>query len=263
MRATTNDNDTTIIRPNYDWIDIKYQIQESNRELPPDVHQLLDFLVWWAIGNTSFFDTDEIRASVSPCDFFALKNIKNPNSKDYDKFYDNLQRLHFTVLTWLFLNQNIERKISYAIITYLDITKNLKNKRKVCITYELNKSLRYFFKWCDSNIAQNIHVSINLRRKYAYKLYLYMLRRAIEANGIIKVSYDELGRRVGRTRNEENKEFNRCLKAAIMEINKVSTTCNYHNFEISINKKRDNLTTIRIQQFIKRKRDNNGETSKR
>ena len=167
------------------------------------------------------------------------------------------------MLTWLFLNQNIERKISYAIITYLNITKNLKDKRKVCITYELNKSLRYFFKWCDSNIAQNIHVSINLRRKYAYKLYLYMLRRAIEANGIIKVSYDELGRRVGRTRNEENKEFNRCLKAAIMEINKVSTTCNYHNFEISINKKRDNLTTIRIQQFIKRKRDNNGETSKR
>ena len=46
MRATANDNDTTIIRPNYDWIDIKYQIQESNHELPPDVHQLLDFLVW-------------------------------------------------------------------------------------------------------------------------------------------------------------------------------------------------------------------------
>lgn len=263
MRATTNDNDTTIIRPNYDWIDIKYQIQESNHELPPDVHQLLDFLVWWAIGNTSFFDSDKIRASVSPCDYFALKNIKNPNSKDYDKFYDNLQRLRCTVIEWLIFNKNIERKISYNIITYLDITKNLKDKRKVYVIYELNNSLRYFFKWCNRNIAQNIYISINLRRKYAYKLYLYMLRRAIEANGVIKVSYDELGRRVGRPRNEENKEFNRCIKAAVAEINKISAICNYHNFEISINRKRDNLTTIRIQQFLKRKRDNNGETSKR
>lgn len=263
MSAITKDNDNKVIRPNYDWIDVKYQIQESNHELPTDVHQFLDYLVWWAISNTSFFDSDKISASVSPCDYFALKNIKNPNSKDYDKFYDNLQRLHFTVLTWLILNRNIERKISYAIITYLDITKSLKDKRKVCVTYELNKSLRYFFKWCDSNIAQNIHVSINLRRKYAYKLYLYMLRRAIEANGVIKVSYDELGRRVGRPKSEENKEFNRCLKAAIVEINKVSVIYNYHNFEILIDKKRDNLTTIRIQQFIKRKRNNNGETSKR
>ena len=162
-----------------------------------------------------------------------------------------------------YLKENIERKISYNIITCLDITKNLKDKRKIYVIYELNNSLRYFFKWCNRNIAQNIYISINLRRKYAYKLYLYMLRRAIEANGVIKVSYDELGRRVGRPRNEENKEFNRCIKAAVAEINKISAICNYHNFEISINRKRDNLTTIRIQQFLKRKRDNNGETSKR
>ena len=91
MRATTNDNDTTIIRPNYDWIDIKYQIQESNHELPPDVHQLLDFLVWWAIGNTSFFDSDKIRASVSPCDYFALKNIKNPNGRLYNQLEQKIK----------------------------------------------------------------------------------------------------------------------------------------------------------------------------
>jgi len=94
-----------------------------------------------------------------------------------------------------------------------------------------------------------------LKRKYSYKLYLYVLRRAIEVNGVIRVSYDELGRRVGRNDGEENKAFNRYLRLAIKEINMVGYSYNYHNFAIIIDKRHDNQVTIRISNLKKQSAD--------
>lgn len=121
--------------------------------------------------------------------------------------------------------------------------------------YEINPFLMLYFNWIARNLSQNIFISIKLKRKYSYKLYLYVLRRAIEVNGVIRVSYDELGRRVGRNEGEENKAFNRYLRLAVKEINMVGHSYNYHNFTIIIDKRHDNQVTIRISNLKKQSAD--------
>ena len=252
-----------IIRPIYDFIDIKYNLREYDRELSVDLHQFLDFIVWWSLNKVQ--DKSNLRFYLSPTDYFDVKGIKKPCSKDYEEFYSCFERLSFVVLDISRRAVDIKAKMRSTIITNLTIFEDVNDKRKVCVMYEINNILMDYFKWIGRNLAQNIFISIKLKKKYAYKLYLYILRRAIEANGVIRVSYDEIGRRVGRREKEENKEFNRCLRAAIKEINKVGDLYNYHNFEILIDRKHNNDVIIRILGFGKiRKAGNiNGTESKR
>ena len=261
-----NKDISCIIRPMYDFIDIKYNLKEYDRELSVDLHQFLDFIVWWSLnGISNLNNKSRLRFKLSPKDYFKIKDIKKPGSKDYEEFYRYFERLSFVVLDISRRAVDVKAKMRSTIITNLAIFEDVNDRRKVCVMYELNNVLMDYFKWIGRNLAQNIFISIKLKKKYAYKLYLYILRRAIEANGVIHVSYDELGRRVGRRAGEENKEFNRCLRAAVNEINKVGDIYNYHNFEILIDRKHNNDVTIRILGFGKiRKAGNiNGTESKR
>ena len=42
-----------IIRPMYDFIDIKYDLKEYDHELSIELHQFVDFIVWWALNNNT------------------------------------------------------------------------------------------------------------------------------------------------------------------------------------------------------------------
>mgnify|MGYP000000619175 CR=1 FL=1 len=241
-----------IIRPMYDLIDIKYNLKEYDHELSVELHQFVDFIVWWALNNNT---VSQKMHYVSACDYFYVKGIKRPGSKDYNRFYDFFQRLSFVILDISRRVVNNKANIRSSIVTNLAIFSDKLDKRKVCVMYEINPFLMLYFNWIARNLSQNIFISIKLKRKYSYKLYLYVLRRAIEVNGVIRVSYDELGRRVGRNDGEENKAFNRYLRLAIKEINMVGYSYNYHNFAIIIDKRHDNQVTIRISNLKKQSAD--------
>ena len=173
-----------VIRPMYDFIDIKYNLKEYDRELSVDLHQFLDFIVWWSLNEISNSDNkSRLRFQLSPNDYFNIKNIKRPGSKDYEEFYKCFERLCFVVLDISRRALDIKAKMRSTIITNLAIFEDVNDKRKVCVKYEINNILMDYFKWIGRNLAQNIFISIKLKKKYAYKLYLYILGAQLKLMG--------------------------------------------------------------------------------
>lgn len=159
-----------IIRPMYDLIDTKYNLKEYNHELSIELHQFVDFVVWWASNNNT---VSQKMHFVSACDYFYIKGIKRPGSKDYNKFYDFFQRLSFVILDISRNAVNNKANIRSSIVINLAIFTDENDKRKVCVMYEINPFLMRYYDWIGRNLSQNILISMKLKRKYSYKLYLY------------------------------------------------------------------------------------------
>ena len=190
---------------------------------------------------------------VSPGEYFAFIGRKRPSSKDYTNFNASFVKLKHSDFNFCKDKNNHLLMASCSILISYVISKSKTDYRKVIYAYNLNPIIFQFYSWQNRNIVQYLGISGLVGRKYSYLLYVYLLRRGIELRKSLNIDYDMLGRNLKRPENEENKQFNRNLKSAVDEINKLAENS---KIKFNIKVKIDNRRRIATFTLLKNAKSN-------
>lgn len=250
MVATNNE----YLTPSIDYADVRFNFVSDGKEMSIALHQFLDFLVYNAYNRRKMMRNDDLSVFyVSPGEYFAFIGRKRPSSKDYTNFNASFVKLKHSDFNFCKDKNNHLLMASCSILISYVISKSKTDYRKVIYAYNLNPIVFQFYSWQNRNIVQYLGISGLVGRKYSYLLYVYLLRRGIELRKSLNIDYDMLGRNLKRPENEENKQFNRNLKSAVDEINKLAENS---KIKFNIKVKIDNRRRIATFTLLKNAKSN-------
>lgn len=237
MMAVAN---SEYLTPSIDYADVRFNFVSDGKEMSIALHQFLDFLVYNAYNRRKMMRNDDLSVFyVSPGEYFAFIGRKRPSSKDYTIFNASFVKLKHSDFNFCKDKNNHLLMASCSILISYVISKSKTDYRKVIYAYNLNPLVFQFYSWQNRNIVQYLGISGLVGRKYSYLLYVYLLRRGIELRKSLDIDYDTLGRNLKRPDNEENKQFNRNLKSAVDEINKLAENSKIKfNIKVKIDNRR-------------------------
>lgn len=251
MMVATN---SEYLTPSIDYADVRFNFVSDGKEMSIALHQFLDFLVYNAYNRRKMMRNDDLSAFyVSPGEYFAFIGRKRPSSKDYTNFNASFVKLKHSDFNFCKDKNNHLLMASCSILISYVISKSKTDYRKVIYAYNLNPIVFQFYSWQNRNIVQYLGISGLVGRKYSYLLYVYLLRRGIELRKSLNIDYDMLGRNLKRPENEENKQFNRNLKSAVDEINKLAENS---KIKFNIKVKIDNRRRIATFTLLKNAKSN-------
>lgn len=251
MMASTN---SEYLTPSIDYADVRFNFVSDGKEMSIALHQFLDFLVYNAYNRRKMMRNDDLSVFyVSPGEYFAFIGRKRPSSKDYTNFNASFVKLKHSDFNFCKDKNNHLLMASCSILISYLISKSKTDYRKVIYAYNLNPLVFQFYSWQNRNIVQYLGISGLVGRKYSYLLYVYLLRRGIELRKSLDIDYDMLGRNLKRPENEENKQFNRNLKSAVDEINKLAENS---KIKFNIKVKIDNRRRIATFTLLKNAKSN-------
>ena len=237
-----------------DYADVRFNFVSDGKEMSIALHQFLDFLVYNAYNRRKMMRNDDLSVFyVSPGEYFAFIGRKRPSSKDYTNFNASFVKLKHSDFNFCKDKNNHLLMASCSILISYVISKSKTDYRKVIYAYNLNPIIFQFYSWQNRNIVQYLGISGLVGRKYSYLLYVYLLRRGIELRKSLNIDYDMLGRNLKRPENEENKQFNRNLKFAVDEINKLAENS---KIKFNIKVKIDNRRRIATFTLLKNAKSN-------
>lgn len=249
--ASTN---SEYLTPSIDYADVRFNFVSDGKEMSIALHQFLDFLVYNAYNRRKMMRNDDLSVFyVSPGEYFAFIGRKRPSSKDYTNFNASFVKLKHSDFNFCKDKNNHLLMASCSILISYLISKSKTDYRKVIYAYNLNPLVFQFYSWQNRNIVQYLGISGLVGRKYSYLLYVYLLRRGIELRKSLDIDYDMLGRNLKRPENEENKQFNRNLKSAVDEINKLAENS---KIKFNIKVKIDNRRRIATFTLLKNAKSN-------
>lgn len=250
MVATNNE----YLTPSIDYADVRFNFVSDGKDMSIALHQFLDFLVYNAYNRRKMMRNDDLSVFyVSPGEYFAFIGRKRPSSKDYTNFNASFVKLKHSDFNFCKDKNNHLLMASCSILISYVISKSKTDYRKVIYAYNLNPIVFQFYSWQNRNIVQYLGISGLVGRKYSYLLYVYLLRRGIELRKSLNIDYDMLGRNLKRPENEENKQFNRNLKSAVDEINKLAENS---KIKFNIKVKIDNRRRIATFTLLKNAKSN-------
>lgn len=242
------------LTPSIDYADVRFNFVSDGKEMSIALHQFLDFLVYNAYNRRKMMRNDDLSVFyVSPGEYFAFIGRKRPSSKDYTNFNASFVKLKHSDFNFCKDKNNHLLMASCSILISYVISKSKTDYRKVIYAYNLNPLVFKFYSWQNRNIVQYLGISGLVGRKYSYLLYVYLLRRGIELRKSLDIDYDMLGRNLKRPENEENKQFNRNLKYAVDEINKLAENS---KIKFNIKVKIDNRRRIATFTLLKNAKSN-------
>lgn len=242
------------LTPSIDYADVRFNFVSDGKEMSIALHQFLDFLVYNAYNRRKMMRNDDLSVFyVSPGEYFAFIGRKRPSSKDYTNFNASFVKLKHSDFNFCKDKNNHLLMASCSILISYVISKSKTDYRKVIYAYNLNPIVFQFYSWQNRNIVQYLGISGLVGRKYSYLLYVYLLRRGIELRKSLNIGYDMLGRNLKRPENEENKQFNRNLKSAVDEINKLAENS---KIKFNIKVKIDNRRRIATFTLLKNAKSN-------
>lgn len=242
------------LTPSIDYADVRFNFVSDGKEMSIALHQFLDFLVYNAYNRRKMMRNDDLSVFyVSPGEYFAFIGRKRPSSKDYTNFNASFVKLKHSDFNFCKDKNNHLLMASCSILISYVISKSKTDYRKVIYAYNLNPIIFQFYSWQNRNIVQYLGISGLVGRKYSYLLYVYLLRRGIELRKSLNIDYDMLGRNLKRPENEENKQFNRNLKSAVDEINKLAENS---KIKFNIKVKIDNRRRIATFTILKNAKSN-------
>lgn len=251
MMVATN---SEYLTPSIDYADVRFNFVSDGKEMSIALHQFLDFLVYNAYNRRKMMRNDDLSVFyVSPGEYFAFIGRKRPSSKDYTNFNASFVKLKHSDFNFCKDKNNHLLMASCSILISYVISKSKTDYRKVIYAYNLNPIIFQFYSWQNRNIVQYLGISGLVGRKYSYLLYVYLLRRGIELRKSLNIDYDMLGRNLKRPENEENKQFNRNLKFAVDEINKLAENS---KIKFNIKVKIDNRRRIATFTLLKNAKSN-------
>lgn len=251
MMAAAN---SEYLTPSIDYADVRFNFVSDGKEMSIALHQFLDFLVYNAYNRRKMMRNDDLSVFyVSPGEYFAFIGRKRPSSKDYTIFNASFVKLKHSDFNFCKDKNNHLLMASCSILISYVISKSKTDYRKVIYAYNLNPLVFQFYSWQNRNIVQYLGISGLVGRKYSYLLYVYLLRRGIELRKSLDIDYDTLGRNLKRLDNEENKQFNRNLKSAVDEINKLAENS---KIKFNIKVKIDNRRRIATFTLLKNAKSN-------
>lgn len=251
MMVATN---SEYLTPSIDYADVRFNFVSDGKEMSIALHQFLDFLVHNAYNRRKMMRNDDLSVFyVSPGEYFAFIGRKRPSSKDYTNFNASFVKLKHSDFNFCKDKNNHLLMASCSILISYVISKSKTDYRKVIYAYNLNPIIFQFYSWQNRNIVQYLGISGLVGRKYSYLLYVYLLRRGIELRKSLNIDYDMLGRNLKRPENEENKQFNRNLKSAVDEINKLAENS---KIKFNIKVKIDNRRRIATFTLLKNAKSN-------
>lgn len=251
MMVATN---SEYLTPSIDYADVRFNFVSDGKEMSIALHQFLDFLVYNAYNRRKMMRNDDLSVFyVSPGEYFAFIGRKRPSSKDYTNFNASFVKLKHSDFNFCKDKNNHLLMASCSILISYVISKSKTDYRKVIYAYNLNQIVFQFYSWQNRNIVQYLGISGLVGRKYSYLLYVYLLRRGIELRKSLNIDYDMLGRNLKRPENEENKQFNRNLKSAVDEINKLAENS---KIKFNIKVKIDNRRRIATFTLLKNAKSN-------
>lgn len=251
MMASTN---SEYLTPSIDYADVRFNFVSDGKEMSIALHQFLDFLVYNAYNRRKMMRNDDLSVFyVSPGEYFAFIGRKRPSSKDYTNFNASFVKLKHSDFNFCKDKNNHLLMASCSILISYLISKSKTDYRKVIYAYNLNPLVFQFYSWQNRNIVQYLGINGLVGRKYSYLLYVYLLRRGIELRKSLDIDYDMLGRNLKRPENEENKQFNRNLKSAVDEINKLAENS---KIKFNIKVKIDNRRRIATFTLLKNAKSN-------
>lgn len=251
MMVATN---SEYLTPSIDYADVRFNFVSDGKEMSIALHQFLDFLVYNAYNRRKMMRNDDLSVFyVSPGEYFAFIGRKRPSSKDYTNFNASFVKLKHSDFNFCKDKNNHLLMASCSILISYVISKSKTDYRKVIYAYNLNPIVFQFYSWQNRNIVQYLGISGLVGRKYSYLLYVYLLRRGIELRKSLNIGYDMLGRNLKRPENEENKQFNRNLKSAVDEINKLAENS---KIKFNIKVKIDNRRRIATFTLLKNAKSN-------
>lgn len=251
MMVATNSEYLTL---SIDYADVRFNFVSDGKEMSIALHQFLDFLVYNAYNRRKMMRNDDLSVFyVSPGEYFAFIGRKRPSSKDYTNFNASFVKLKHSDFNFCKDKNNHLLMASCSILISYVISKSKTDYRKVIYAYNLNPIIFQFYSWQNRNIVQYLGISGLVGRKYSYLLYVYLLRRGIELRKSLNIDYDMLGRNLKRPENEENKQFNRNLKFAVDEINKLAENS---KIKFNIKVKIDNRRRIATFTLLKNAKSN-------
>lgn len=242
------------LTPSIDYADVRFNFVSDGKEMSIALHQFLDFLVYNAYNRRKMMRNDDLSVFyVSPGEYFAFIGRKRPSSKDYTNFNASFVKLKHSDFNFCKDKNNHLLMASCSILISYVISKSKTDYRKVIYAYNLNPIVFQFYSWQNRNIVQYLGISGLVGRKYSYLLYVYLLRRGIELRKSLNIDYDMLGQNLKRPENEENKQFNRNLKSAVDEINKLAENS---KIKFNIKVKIDNRRRIATFTLLKNAKSN-------
>ena len=251
MMVATN---SEYLTPSIDYADVRFNFVSDGKEMSIALHQFLDFLVYNAYNRRKMMRNDDLSVFyVSPGEYFAFIGRKRPSSKDYTNFNASFVKLKHSDFNFCKDKNNHLLMASCSILISYVISKSKTDYRKVIYAYNLNPIIFQFYSWQNRNIVQYLGISGLVGRKYSYLLYVYLLRRGIELRKSLNIDYDMLGRNLKRPENEENKQFNRNLKSAVDEIDKLAENS---KIKFNIKVKIDNRRRIATFTILKNAKSN-------
>ena len=251
MMVATN---SEYLPPSIDYADVRFNFVSDGKEMSIALHQFLDFLVYNAYNRRKMMRNDDLSVFyVSPGEYFAFIGRKRPSSKDYTNFNASFVKLKHSDFNFCKDKNNHLLMASCSILISYVISKSKTDYRKVIYAYNLNPIVFQFYSWQNRNIVQYLGISGLVGRKYSYLLYVYLLRRGIELRKSLNIDYDMLGQNLKRPENEENKQFNRNLKSAVDEINKLAENS---KIKFNIKVKIDNRRRIATFTLLKNAKSN-------
>lgn len=251
MMVATN---SEYLTPSIDYADVRFNFVSDGKEMSIALHQFLDFLVYNAYNRRKMMRNDDVSVFyLSPGEYFAFIGRKRPSSKDYTNFNASFVKLKHSDFNFCKDKNNHLLMASCSILISYVISKSKTDYRKVIYAYNLNPIVFQFYSWQNRNIVQYLGISGLVGRKYSYLLYVYLLRRGIELRKSLNIDYDMLGRNLKRPENEENKQFNRNLKSAVDEINKLAENS---KIKFNIKVKIDNRRRIATFTLLKNAKSN-------
>ncbi len=251
MMVATN---SEYLTPSIDYADVRFNFVSDGKEMSIALHQFLDFLVYNAYNRRKMMRNDDLSVFyVSPGEYFAFIGRKRPSSKDYTNFNASFVKLKHSDFNFCKDKNNHLLMASCSILISYVISKSKTDYRKVIYAYNLNPIVFQFYSWQNRNIVQYLGISGLVGRKYSYLLYVYLLRRGIELRKSLNIDYDMLGQNLKRPENEENKQFNRNLKSAVDEINKLAENS---KIKFNIKVKIDNRRRIATFTLLKNAKSN-------
>lgn len=205
-----NEKNLTIIKPTKIFCRNRIQLKCEGSPLTVWDHKVLDFLLFLILKE------GVLQVQFSPCDFFEMAGLIKANGKQHKIFYDALNRLYDTSIFWI--NEK------YTTFTHLLLKVSFhKTKKKInSIVVHLNPELSNVLIWKGNNIRQNIRITMALKRKYSYFLYMLLSRDYIMDGKVHIYRLMQLRNCLVVNEKEIDKHFKIYLRAAVKELNLIA-----------------------------------------
>ena len=206
----SNLNRKLLIKPTKYFCRNRILLKNQNSPLSVFVQKVLDFLLYLS------YETGSLQLQFSPYEFFVIADLRKPNGKQYKDLYTALGVLYDTTIYWI---DNRYTNFTHVLGRVSFVTEK---KRINSIVVHLNPELSKVLLWRKNNIIQNLKITMALKRKYSYYLYILLLEDFIQNGEVHVYKRMQLRNYLVADVNENEKHFKIYLRSAIKEINLVT-----------------------------------------